>query len=56
MNIMVHGIVPKAAGMSSSSAMVCAAALATAYLNGCEISRVSHSNTIPLEANDLLRL
>nr|CAB3248206.1 N-acetylgalactosamine kinase-like [Phallusia mammillata] len=37
--VMVHGTVPKAAGMSSSSALVCAAGLATAFSNNCQISR-----------------
>ncbi|XP_076801144.1 N-acetylgalactosamine kinase-like isoform X1 [Clavelina lepadiformis] len=37
MDILVHGTVPKAAGMSSSSALVCTAGLATAYANECKI-------------------
>ena len=40
MNILIDGTVPKAAGMSSSSALVCVAGLATAYANDCQVTKV----------------
>ena len=40
MSVMVDGLVPKAAGLSSSSALVCAAAIATMHANGKQIQKV----------------
>ena len=37
---MIDGTVPKAAGMSSSSALVCVAGLATAFVNQCDVTKV----------------
>ena len=47
--MMIDGTVPKAAGMSSSSALVCVAGLATAYTNNCQITKV-----FQLQQNDCL--
>lgn len=33
MNVVVHGLIPPSAGLSSSSALVCAAAVTFAYAN-----------------------
>uniref|UniRef100_H2Y699 Galactokinase N-terminal domain-containing protein n=1 Tax=Ciona savignyi TaxID=51511 RepID=H2Y699_CIOSA len=40
LNIMVDGTVPQAAGLSSSSALVCSAGLATAHVFNCNLSRL----------------
>jgi galactokinase len=40
MNICVYGQVPKSAGLSSSSALVVCASLATIYANKFEITKV----------------
>lgn len=39
MNIVVDGIVPKSAGLSSSSALVCCAGLSTMHANGLSMSK-----------------
>lgn len=39
-NALVDGLVPKSAGLSSSSALVCCSALTMAYANGWSISKV----------------
>ena len=41
MNVCVYGQVPKSAGLSSSSALVVCAALATVYANKFKISKVN---------------
>lgn len=40
MDVLIHGIVPKNAGLSSSSALVCVAGLATGYANGKLLTKV----------------
>lgn len=44
MKIVVDGNIPPSAGLSSSSALVCAAALATAHLNKCLVSKMEMAN------------
>jgi len=45
MNICLHGSVPKSAGLSSSSALVVCAALATAYANNLELGKTELAET-----------
>ena len=45
MNICLHGSVPKSAGLSSSSALVVCAALATVYANKLELSKTDLAET-----------
>ena len=40
MNILLDGTVPRSAGLSSSSALVCCAALATAHINNKNFSKL----------------
>ena len=40
MNVLIDGTVPKSAGLSSSSALVCCAALATAFANNKKFTKV----------------
>lgn len=42
-NALVDGSVPKSAGLSSSSALVCCAALATAQVNGWTLTKVTNT-------------
>ncbi|GAB6027899.1 N-acetylgalactosamine kinase [Chamberlinius hualienensis] len=44
MKIAVDGDIPNSAGLSSSSALVCAAATATAFINDCQISKMDLAN------------
>lgn len=44
MRIVVDGNIPPSAGLSSSSALVCAAALATAHVNKCLASKMEMAN------------
>ena len=46
MELLVDGTIPHSAGLSSSSALVCCAALATSRCNGKEPSKVKHINDI----------
>ncbi len=45
MNILLHGSVPKSAGLSSSSALVVCAALSTVYANKLELSKTELAET-----------
>ena len=46
MNILLDGTVPKSAGLSSSSALVCCAALTTAYANNKSFTKVRFRSLI----------
>ena len=43
MNVITDGIIPPNAGLSSSSALVCCAAMATMHANGFQIPKVLRS-------------